>query len=66
MWVYSRCAGVKRVTPKLSRNFACRKCELNIEEAVEQKEYLCNEVGTVEEFTYLGDRVRTGGDVRLL
>ena len=28
-------------------NFACRKCEMNIGEAVEQEEKLCNEVETV-------------------
>ena len=36
--IHSRCAGVKRVTPKISRNFTCRKCERNIGEAVKQKE----------------------------
>ena len=34
-WISSRCAGVKRVTPMYSGNFSCRKCEGNIEEAVE-------------------------------
>ena len=28
-WVHSRCAGVKRVSAMLSRNFACIKCEGN-------------------------------------
>ena len=36
-WIHSRCARMKMVTPKLSRNFACRKCEGNIGEAVEQE-----------------------------
>ena len=48
---------MKRVTPKFSRNFTCRKCEGNIGEAVEQEEKPCDEVETVSEFTYLGDRV---------
>ena len=52
---------MKRVTPKFSRNFVCRKCEGNIGEAVEQEEKLCSEVETVREFTYLGDRVSAGG-----
>ena len=26
-WINGRCAGVKRETPKYSRNFTCRKCE---------------------------------------
>ena len=35
------------VTPKFSRNFASRKCEGNIVEAVEQEVMLCDEVETV-------------------
>ena len=61
MWIHGSCAGVKMVTQKLSRNFTCRKCEGNIGEAVEQEETLCDEVETVREFTYLGDRVNAGG-----
>ena len=41
--------------PKLSRNSTCRKCEWNIGEAVEQEEKLCDEVGIVREFVYLGE-----------
>ena len=52
---------MKRVTPKFSRNVACRKCERNIGEAVEQEEKLCDEVESVSEFTYVGDRVSAGG-----
>ena len=55
-----RCAGVKRVTPPFSGNFTCRKCGGNIGEAVEQGVKLCNEVETVEEVIYLGDRVSAG------
>ena len=47
----------ERVTPKISRNQTCRKCEGNIGEAVEQEEILCDEVETARKFTYLGDRV---------
>ena len=38
-WIHGRCAGVKRVTPKFSSIFACRKCGY-IVEAVEQEEKL--------------------------
>ena len=38
-----------------------RKCEGNIEEAVEHEEKLCNEVAIVREFTYLGEWVSEGG-----
>ena len=60
-WIHSRCAGMKRVTPKFARRFTCRKCEGNIGEAVEQEEKLCDEVEAVREFTYVGDRVSIGG-----
>ena len=48
---------LEKVTPKLSRNLTCRKCEGNIGE----EEKKCDEVVTVWELTYLGDIVRAGG-----
>ena len=36
-WIHIRCAGLKMVTQKFSRNLTCRKCEGNIGEAVEQE-----------------------------
>ena len=51
----------RRVAPEFSRNYACRRCEGNIGEAVDQAGKLCGEVETVKEFTYLGDRVSAGG-----
>ena len=59
--IHGRCAGMKRVTPKFYANFACRKCEGNIGEAVEQDVMLCDEVKTVSEFSNLCDRVSAGG-----
>ena len=49
------------VIPRFSGNFTCLRCEQNIVEAVEQEEKLCDEVETVSEFTYLGDRVSAIG-----
>ena len=49
------------VTPKFSRNIACRKSEWSIGETVEQEEKLCDDVETVREFTYLVDSVNAGG-----
>ena len=46
---------------KVFNKFYMQKCEGNIGEAVEQEVKLCDEVETVSEFTYLGDRVSTGG-----
>ena len=60
-WIHGGCARVKRVTPKFSRNFSCRKCDGNIGEAVEQEVKLCDEVETVHEYTHLGDRVSACG-----
>ena len=60
-WIHGRCAGVKMVTPKFSSSLTCRKCEGNIGEAVDQEGKLCDEVETVREFTYFGDRVSAGG-----
>ena len=42
---------MKRVSPKVFRNFTCRKCVGNIGEAVEQKEMLCDEIEAGIEFT---------------
>ena len=41
-WIYGRCGGVKRVNPKFSANVTCRKCEGNIEEAVNREERVCD------------------------
>ena len=49
------------MTPKVSRNFTCRKCKENIGKAVEHEEKSCDEVETVRELTYLGDSVSAGG-----
>ena len=60
--IYGRCARVKMVTPRLLFfYFTCKKCEGNIGEAVEQQEKSCDEVETVRQFIYLGDRVSAGG-----
>ena len=47
MSIHGRCVILKRVTPKFSRNFTCKKCEGNIGEAVEQDNKLCDKVETV-------------------
>ena len=57
---------MKRVTKKFARRFTCRKYEGDIGEAVEQEEKLGDEVETVKEFTYVGDRVSAGGGCEAL
>ena len=61
MCIHGRCTGGKMVTEKLSRDFTCRKCEWNIGDAVEQEVKIFDDVETVREVTYLGDRVSAGG-----
>ena len=34
-WIHSRCTGLKRESPKWQINFACRRCEGYIGEAVD-------------------------------
>ena len=46
-WIHSRCAGMKRVTAKFSRNLSLRNCKGSIVDAVEQEEKLCRAVKTV-------------------
>ena len=61
-WIHGRCAGVKRVSSRLAKDFVCRRCDRGAEEMGEQiVEKLCDEVETVKEFTYLGDRVDGSG-----
>ena len=60
-WIHGRCTKMKRVTPRLGRDFVCRKCERGVGGMVEQVEKLCEEVETVKEFSYLGDRVDVSG-----
>ena len=48
------------VTLKFSRNFTCRKCDGNFGLTVELKEKLCDEVGIVRDFTYLGGWMSAG------
>ena len=48
-------------TPKFSINFTCIICDENIGYSVEEKEKLCDEVETVREFPYLGERLSADG-----
>ena len=60
--IHDRCARMKRVTVKFSRNFVCRNCKGNIAETVKQEETLCDEIETVKIFTYFGGRVSADGE----
>ena len=54
---HGRCAKVKRVTPKLGRDFVCGRCRKQVDGLVGAVEELCEDVETVRGFCYLGDRV---------
>ena len=63
-WIHGRCAKVKRVTPRLGRDFVCGRCKRQVERLVEQVEELCEEAKTVRGFSYLGDRVNASGSCK--
>ena len=65
-WIHGRCVRVKRVTPKFSRNFACRKCKWDIGEAVEQEENYVMQWKQYGNSHILVTGLVPGEDVRLL
>ena len=58
-WVYGRCTSMKRVTPGPAKNFVCTSCTTLDKDGVEPFENLCDGVETVNEFCYLGDKLKT-------
>ena len=52
---------IKRVTPRLGRDFVCGRCKKQVDGLVEPVKELCEEVETVRGFCYLGDRVNASG-----
>ena len=59
--IRGRCAKIKRATARLAMHFICSKCKGIIEGMVESIEKLCDEVETVNGFSYLGDRLNAIG-----
>ena len=59
--IHGKCAKIKRVTQSLARGFVCGSCEKRDEGMVEPVVKLCDEVETVKEFCYLGDRINVSG-----
>ena len=60
-WVHGRCTSMKRVTHSPAKNFVCTSCTTLNEDDVGPIENLCDGVKTVNEFCYLGDKLRTRG-----
>ena len=51
----------KRVTNRLAIDFKCRKCKGCHKNVDDQGEKLHDYVKTVTDFSYLGDRINSGG-----
>ena len=60
-WVYRRCAKIKKVTNRLSIDFKCMKSKGYPKNVEDQKEKLQDNVETITKFSYLGDRINSGG-----
>ena len=60
-WIHGRCVKVKRVTPRLGRDFVCGRCKKQVDGLVKPVEELCEELETVRGLCYLGDRVNASG-----
>ena len=60
-WVHGKCEKIKRATARLAMHFVCLKCKGIMEGTVNSIEKLCDEVGTVNGFWYLGDRLNASG-----
>ena len=60
-WINGRCAGVKRVTPNISKKFTCIKCEGNIGTAEERKKSYVMKWKLFVNSYFLVTLVRAGG-----
>ena len=56
-WIHGRCTKMKKVTCGSARHFVCRRCAHVENGTKEPVEVLRDEVETVKEFCYLGDRL---------
>ena len=60
--IHERCSKLKKVTSSVAKFFVCIKCVKATNSAKEeQPEVMCDEVETVKEFYYLGNRLNASG-----
>ena len=59
--IHGRCAKIKGLTNRLVIDLKYRKCKVHHKNVEFQKEKLHDDVETVTEFLYLGDRINSGG-----
>ena len=60
-WTLGRCTKMIKVTCSSAKHFVCRRCTDVGDGMEEPVEVLCDEVKTVKEFCYLGDRLNASG-----
>ena len=61
-WIHERCSKLKKVTPSVAKFYICSKRDEATNGTGEvQQEVMCDEVGTVKGFCYLGDRLNARG-----
>ena len=60
-WIHGGCAKIKKVTNRHAIHLKCRKCKGYHKNVEHQMEKLHDDVETVTEFSYLGDRINSGG-----
>ena len=60
-WIHRRCTKIKKVTCSPARHFVCRRCTDVGDGTEETVEVLCEEVETVKEFCYSGDKLNAAG-----
>ena len=49
-WIHGRCVKIKKVTPKMAKDFVCKKCRKSSKEKVKTIKIMCNEIETINEF----------------
>ena len=60
-WIHGRCTKIEKVICNSARHLFCRRCTDVGDGTEEPVEVLCDEVETVKEFCYLGDRLSASG-----
>ena len=60
-WINLRCTKINRATNRLAIDFNRRKCDGCHDNANDQKETLHDGVKIVTDFSYLGDKINSGG-----
>ena len=60
-WIHGGCAKNKMVTNRLAIDFKCIKCKGCHKNVEDQKEKLHDVVETVTDFSYIANRINSGG-----